>query len=222
MFKKLLTLFYGLCLCLSLSAQGNFTMKGHLTDLPDGNLTVSYLAVPGSGDYVDVHTTVENGQFAFSVNLDYAVSARIGEDFYFTMVPGEEAYFEGTTQDYTSSGSKYYQDLEKINEMRKPYLRQQQEITERYEDMGNDREILEEMRNEEMRAINEEKGKVYMEYIKQHADEDASVELVIYLNLKDILEAVELLSPSVREGRMKSLIDSDVNIAQMILKRGGN
>lgn len=222
MIKKLLLLFYGLCLCLSLSAQGNFTMKGHLTDLPDGNLTVSYLAEPGSGDYVDVHTTVEKGQFSFSVNLDYAVSARIGEDFYFTMVPREEAYFEGTTQDYTSSGSKYYQDLEKINELRKPYLKQQQEITERYADMGNDREILEEMRNEEMRAVNEKKSKVYLEYIKQHAEEDASVELVIYLNLKDILEAVDLLSPSVREGRMKQLIDSDVNIAQMVLKRGGN
>ena len=156
------------------------------------------------------------------MNLDYAVSARIGEDFYFTMVPGEEAYFEGTTQDYTSSGSKYYQDLEKINEMCKPYLIRQQEITERYADMGNDREILEEMRNEEMRAVNEEIDKVCMEYIKQHADEDASVELVIYLNLKDILEAVELLSPAVREGRMKSLIDSDVKLAQMILKRRGN
>jgi thiol-disulfide isomerase/thioredoxin len=57
-----------------------------------------------------------------------------------------------------------------------------------------------------------------MKYIEAHPDEDATATLIVYVGYEQVLPAMAKLTPEVRNGRMKSDLDSLERMFKQVLK----
>lgn len=57
-----------------------------------------------------------------------------------------------------------------------------------------------------------------MKYIEEHPDEDATATLIVYVGYEQVLPTIAKLTPEVRNGRMKSDLDSLERMFKQVLK----
>jgi thiol-disulfide isomerase/thioredoxin len=132
------------------------------------------------------------------------------ESLYFYLVPDEEAVFSGSLNsvDEHWSGSTFYQQYERITELQRPFNIE-------FVAARNDPDSI---RGEKNRDINRRAHSVYMKYIEAHPDEDATATLIVYVGYEQVLSAMAKLTPEVRNGRMKSDLDSLERMFKQVLK----
>ena len=184
--------------------------------------------------YVDYGSTtmglqryaLQNGRLDVSVPLDkpkqYSIHRKgeyMSPGISFPAVPGEEIVVRGSIDDYTISGSNFYQDYGVITELGKPYqvkmdaMRKELEsiLTELNKDREKNAERIAAERARYSKDYSAVAGEMYAkiyDHILTHPRQEASVAMLGYVP-KDSLDAtVKKLNYYVANGRMKPVIDA--------------
>ena len=147
---------------------------------------------------------MNDGQFSFSAKLNEACGViltlksnpRNEHPTYF--VPNEEAVFCGRL-DYLYEhwgGSQFYQQFQSTRNLRRA-LYEVDKPTKRMSDSIH---------------------AVVLEYVKAHANEDATATLIWYTGTGNELATINALTPEVRNGRFKSILDKDTEFITRFCK----
>ena len=201
------------------SAQSNFTMSGALTDVGNDSILVEYVERNPDKKIINFATPVNNGHFNFSLYIDkaYQGSLRLKSSpkkvMYFFFVPDEVVNIEGDFIDEYSvriSGSAFYQQYAKVIDVGRPFHTEFDIAKKEYEAgvaAGDNAVRLDSIRKAANRDINRRMHPVVEKYIVQHPDEDATVTLVLDVNMDRVVPVIRKLSPAVRNGRFKGYLD---------------
>ena len=199
------------------AADGNVHFKGELKGLKDTLVVM----VPTSDNDVSRDTVlVKDGKFEFSVTVAKPVmigaftpaTLRQQENIGFraSAVPGESAELSGDlTSAYYFSGSKFYREYNEadrvIEAARKPLETYWGELNDR-KAAGESQEALIKEYQDKAPALEQQVTESILSFIKQHPTSEASAAIIPQIrSLEAMEEAVNLLSPEVREGRMKGI-----------------
>lgn len=136
-------------------------------------------------------------------------------------VPGEEMHLTAKdTSRYDVDGSPFYAKFHQVDLWDESVSTDLQQFVAKYNAMseaGVDRDSLNQYYNDVYVPLLEKYRVTLLEYIKAHPSEEATATLVSNLgSMEQVNEAVQALSPTVREGRMKPLLDAA--IASMAMK----
>jgi thiol-disulfide isomerase/thioredoxin len=194
---------------------GNVHFKGKLNGLRDSLIVIS----PTADNKVARDTVlVKDGEFEFSVTVNEPAligaftpaTLRQQENIGFRAiaVPGESAELSGDlTSAYYFSGSKFYREYNDadraIEAAGKPLEDFMKNMNERNA-AGESRETLMKEYQDKLPALEQQLTDGILNFIKQHPASEASAAIIPQIRgLEAMEEAVNLLSPEVREGRMK-------------------
>ena len=186
-------------------AKDNFKMTGRIDGAGNDTLCIEYVILQPKKEIVTHQVAVKNGEFSFSAKLREAYSATMylksnpQEVIITYFVPDEEAVFSGKLNEEEEhwSGTAFYQQYGRIIDIQRPF-----NIEFAAARMEND--SIRKLKN---RDINSRKEPTYMKYIEEHPDEDATATLVVYVGYDQVLTAISMLTPEVRNGRMKTELD---------------
>ena len=214
--KKVFVMMAVLLASVTASANDNFKLTGKIDGASNDTLCIEYTILQPQKQHMVHKVAVKAGEFLFNANLKEAYSAKMylktnsKESLYFYLVPDEEAVFSGSLNsvDEHWSGSTFYQQYERITELQRPF--NIESVAAR-----NDPDSI---RGEKNRDINRRAHSVYMKYIEEHPDEDATATLIVYVGYEQVLPAMAKLTPEVRNGRMKSDLDSLERMFKQVLK----
>lgn len=218
--KNILTALCALLAYCTASAQDNFRICGTFTDAKKDTMTVGFVKWEPDKEIVNLQVPInDNGEFEFDCQIKNAYEARLtlksgSKENYIFIVPNEKAVIRGSftkAHDWEIDGSTYYQQLAKVMEIKRPYLKEYDRAREAYEQgiaMGGDESALKAQRGKANADINQRLGEMAMDYIRQHPDEDATVAFVGDGTFMRMAEEMNLLAPEVRNGRFKKILDA--------------
>lgn len=200
----------------TISAKDNFKMTGKIDGAGNDTLCIEYVILQPKKEIVTHQVAVKNGEFSFSAKLREAYSATMylmsnpKEILYTYFVPDEEAVFSGRLNSIEEhwSGTTFYQQYERVKNVGRPFNIE-------FAAVSNEPDSIRSLKN---RDINSRKNPTYMKYIEEHPDEDATATMVAYLDYDQVLTAISKLTPKVRNGRMKSEIDSNEKLFSLVMK----
>ncbi len=130
-------------------------------------------------------------------------------------MPGESVELTAVNDErYDINGSKFYAQYHEadltIEKAQKPLA----DLVEKYMEMmkqGVSQDSIKKLYQAEEAPLKEAYNKTITDYIKAHAGEEAMAAVILVLEPGQIKDAVELLSPAVREGRAKSLYQAKID-----------
>ena len=141
----------------------------------------------------------------------------------FCGVPGEECQISGDWQaEYFLNGSKFYQQFNEIDQAITPIHREEVALVKECEARMAKGEVQEDiMKTYQLKAadIQMRMQNTQMEFIKKHPKNEACVTLLSELPADKALEAINMLSKSVKEGRMKPVVETVRKQAEKELAR---
>ncbi len=215
--KKVFVMMAVLLASVTASANDNFKLTGKIDGASNDTLCIEYTILQPQKQHMVHKVAVKDGEFSFGAKLHEAYSAKMylksnpKEELYFYLVPDEEAVFSGSLNsvDEHWSGSTFYQQYERITELQRPFNIE-------FVAARNEPDSI---RGEKNRDINRRAHSVYMKYIEAHPDEDATATLIVYVGYEQVLPAMAKLTPEVRNGRMKSDLDSLERMFKQVLKK---
>ncbi|MBM6993801.1 MAG: AhpC/TSA family protein [Prevotella sp.] len=197
------------------AAEGDVHFKGELQGLKDSLIVFS----PGpDGEYKRDTVLTPNGKFDFTINVKEPCgiscytpgTLRRAENvgFQTIAVPGETAELSGDlSKSYYFSGSKFYQQYNEADRTMEVVNKPMQDLINNLNTRmaaGESQETLMKEYQEKSGALKETMIAGLMDFIKQHPDYEASAAIIPSLeDIDKMKEAVALLSPAVRDGRMK-------------------
>lgn len=162
----------------------------------------------------------KNGKFALDIpakgvgyfNIYDKASRKSGNRIYFEYmgVPGETVTLKGTVDDYTISGTGFYKEYGKamglVRDIKKQRAALSREFFQLPKAQQDDDAYLKPFmqKNQILRA---QQDSIFKDYVRQHPSSEVSVALVAALPISEFEEAAKVLSPEVKAGRMKPLID---------------
>ncbi len=222
--------------CLALSANaiaGDLHVTGHLTGL-DNDTLVAMTALANGVDQT-VKVVGKDGAFDFHLNVDEPKNLYLQirhpkregampmAGYMATMaMPGEELKITGSLDNYVIDGSAYYKSLEQARKVTASFEEGLKNLQRDYEaqlKQGANRDSLEEVIDKAYQEMRNTVSAASLKYIKAHPDDEASQYLLHEVNVADYKEAIAALSPAVREGRLKSMIDNFAARSQKTLDR---
>lgn len=214
--KKVFVMMAVLLASVTASANDNFKLTGKIDGASNDTLCIEYTILQPQKQHMVHKVAVKAGEFLFNANLKEAYSAKMylktnpKESLYFYLVPDEEAVFSGGLNSVAEhwSGTAFYQQYERVTNVQRPFNIE-------FVAARNDPDSI---RGEKNRDINRRAHSVYMKYIEAHPDEDATATLVSYVGYEQVLPAMAKLTPEVRNGRMKSDLDSLERMFMQVLK----
>lgn len=209
---------------------GDVNFKGDVKGLKDSLIVL----VPQDGrNYKRDTVLVKDGKFNFTVHVKEPVDIqaytpgtfrgqeRVG--FQTIAVPGENAEMTGDlTSNYYLSGSKFYQQFNEVDHMMEDARKPMQLFVDSLEQRLKAGES-----QESVMKVYQEKGDqlqdiVYgkmLDFIKQHPDNEACAYLVPqFSDIDKMKEAAALLSPTVRNGRMKNYYQGVIDEMEQRMK----
>ena len=218
--KKTIFTLASLALGLTAMAQSH-QLSGQINGLEGGKLVVR-LVNEANTDYEKTDTLMtSNGTFTYDVDglkgcrrvflsdAPTAEGARATRVSLY-LVEGENLIVNGTLGNLTEEGSKFYQDKKAGEAALKSYNDKLQALTEEYQTKsevpGADKDKIREEIMKQVNAVANDMEDAAKSYIKSHADEDASV--LMCLDLKDAREGFSMVSNQVKNGKMKSFMDT--------------
>ena len=186
-------------------AKDNFKMTGRIDGAGNDTLCIEYVILQPKKEIVTHQVAVKNGEFSFSAKLREAYSATMflnsnpKETIITYFVPDEEAVFSGRLNEIEEhwSGTAFYLQYGRIMDVRRPFNIE-------FATARTEPDSIRELKN---RDINSRKNPTYMKYIEEYPDEDATATLVVYVGYDQVLTAISMLTPEVRNGRMKTELD---------------
>lgn len=201
---------------------GNVRFKGDVKGLKD-SLIVMY-ATQGGTQAKDT-VIVKDGKFDFTVSVagptnlyaftpaTFRQEEKVG--FQAIAVPGETAELSGDlTKSYYFSGSKFYNEFNEADRAMEAASKPLDDfvggLNSRIQ-AGEPREALMNEYQAKAPALKKQMLDGIMAFIKEHPNYEACAAIIPRLEqLDDMKEAVKLLSPSVRDGRMKPIYQSAI------------
>lgn len=145
-------------------------------------------------------TATKNGSFAFTVNIEHPVwlfftdvehskhDDPVFQGVGFKMIPGEDAVVTGTLDDFKVGGSKIYEHFTEV----------QAPMAHLFKGYGP----------EKFDSLRQIYSAYCLDYIKSHPDDEVGVLLTEGIDDDAFNEALAVLTPTVREGRLASIIES--------------
>ena len=216
--KKNLILSAALLLSASaaMAQSGTFQVKANLKNFGD-----SVIVYKGRGVKMDT-ILVKKDKFTYTTTLDKPMELMLATPGAFrgidrTMcrviaVPGEKAELVGDVKSrFDIIGSKFYQQYHQVDLLTENADKKMQAFSDSLSNLmkngGNQEAIMKEY-EAKMPAMQKERNEKIFAYIAQHANEDATATLVTQLeSLEDMEKAKNMLSETVRNGRMKGLYE---------------
>lgn len=197
-------------------AKDNFKMTGRIDGAGNDTLCIEYVILQPEKQVITHKVAVKNGEFSFSAKLREAyygtmfLKSNPQEILYTYFVPDEEAVFYGRLNSVEEhwSGSTFYQQYELVQNVQRPFNIE----------FAAARTEPDSIRGIKNNDINSRAKPLYMKYIKEHPNEDATVALLIHVNYDQVLTAIDKLTQEVRNGRMKSEIDSYEKLFTQVMK----
>jgi hypothetical protein len=197
-------------------AQDNFKLIGKIDGADSDTLCIEYVILQPEKQIVKRKVAVENGDFTFSAELPEAYAGSMflksnpKETLYTYFVPNEEAVFSGRLNSVEEhwGGSAFYQQYEQVIDVQRPFNKE-------FAAARNEPDSIRGLKN---RDINSRAKPLYLKYIEEHPNEDATVALLIHVNYDQVLTAIGKLTPEVRNGRMKSEIASYEKMFTLVMK----
>ena len=205
-------------------AEGVLKVKGMLKNFGDSLLV--YVAEPGERPNVQNTIVLKNGALDFEIKLPKVAevtlatpeAARGKSQQYvaFVGVPGETIELNAETDNkYTYGGTKFYKEfaemknaLENSQAELQAYIKSLNERMEK----GEKQEDLMKEYQEKAPALQAKASVAYKDFIKAHPDYEANAIIVTSLEtLEEMEEAANMMSPAVREGRMKDFYMASIN-----------
>ena len=205
-------------------AEGVLKVKGMLKNFGDSLLV--YVAEPGQRPNVQNTIVLKNGAFDFEIKLPKVAevtlatpeAARGKSQQYvaFVGVPGETIELNAETDNkYTYGGTKFYKEfaemknaLENSQAELQAYIKS---LNERMEKGEKQEDMMKEYQ-EKAPALQAKASVAYKDFIKAHPDYEANAIIVTSLEtLEEMEEAANMMSPAVREGRMKDFYMASIN-----------
>ena len=205
-------------------AEGVLKVKGMLKNFGDSLLV--YVAEPGQRPNVQNTIVLKNGALDFEIKLPKVAevtlatpeAARGKSQQYvaFVGVPGETIELKAETDNkYTYGGTKFYKEfaemknaLENSQAELQAYIKSLNERMEK----GEKQEDLMKEYQEKAPALQAKASVAYKDFIKAHPDYEANAIIVTSLEtLEEMEEAANMMSPAVREGRMKDFYMASIN-----------
>lgn len=222
------------CLVLSANAMaGDLHVKGHLTGLDNDTLVVMTALANGVDQTMKV--VGKDGNFDFHLNVDEPKNLYLQirhpkregampmAGYMATMaMPGEELKITGSLDNYVLDGSTYYKQLEQVRKVTASFEEGLKNLQRDYEaklKQGANRDSLEEVIDKSYQEMRNTVSAASLKYIKAHPEDEASQYLLREVNVADYKEAIAALSPAVREGRLKAMIDNYAAYSQKTLDR---
>ena len=205
-------------------AEGVLKVKGMLKNFGDSLLV--YVAEPGQRPNVQNTIVLKNGAFDFEIKLPKVAevtlatpeAARGKSQQYvaFVGVPGETIELNAETDNkYTYGGTKFYKEFAEMkNALENSQAELQADIKSLNERMekGEKQEDLMKEYQEKAPALQAKASVAYKDFIKAHPDYEANAIIVTSLEtLEEMEEAANMMSPAVREGRMKDFYMASIN-----------
>lgn len=176
-------------------------------------------------EFARVDTAISNnGTFTLDIPLEKAADAIICNirnggmlRVRLYLVPGEHLHIGGTwpwgqqgATNLTIGGSSFYEQLHEYNNAVNPIMNEVNPLNDKIKEMtaaGISRDSLSAFYNQAISGIFQKLYQKRMELIRQYPDRDPSATLVAELPSHMTQDAVALLTPRVRNGRMSALID---------------
>lgn len=217
--RKVFVIMLLIATALNLTAQ-NFTIKGRFTDVSNDTLLISYTMREPDEKDIDVKVPVDaEGCFKYSCDIGYAYDASLtvqsnGNKSCLFFVPDESIEVEGPSVSdnyWTIGGSEFYQRWDSVRQSMLPLFREFDAAAAKYEKGvadGLDKEMLADERKAANRDINKRLWKMGHQYIMSHLDDEVSATILLRQDYNDVLPAIRMLSPEVRNGRFKDYIDT--------------
>lgn len=218
--KKYLFTLAMLCPFLGTQAGNELKISGHIDNLKD-TLFIAIVDMADRQSYKQDTFVVSNGNLDITLPLTKPVQLsgftpaqlRAQRDMTFATigVPGESLVLNGSVEKGCDiGGSKFYTDynvfrikgnglMDSIRAINRDYAAR----IAKGEKEGDLMPIVE----KKSRAIMDSLNQFMLSYVKQHANDDAAAAVAVNLQGDDFDKAVAMLSPEVRNGRMKSYID---------------
>ena len=198
-------------------AKDNFKMMGKIDGVGNDTLCIEYVILQPQKQIVNRKIVVKSGEFSFSAKLREAyygsmfLKSNPKEILYTYFVPNEEAVFSGRLDLVEAhwSGSTFYQQYERVKNLQRLF-----EVE--FAAARNEPDSIRGLKN---REIHSRSHPIYMKYIEEHPDEDATATLVIYVDYDQVLTAIGKLTPEVRNGRMKAELDQNERMFSLVMKR---
>lgn len=214
--KKAFFCLMALVLPLMACNAGDVKVTGNLKGLGD-DLKVYKMDINTMRPGEPTTQTAKDGKFNFTIATDEPTQVYIVDQqqrrISFVAVPGESVTFDGDlNQRYDINGSAFYQQYHQadlmMEEAQKPFMALQEDLVAKIQagTMSQDSaiKVFQAQGPALQKAIN---AKV-MEYVKAHAGEDATAAIIAQLKDPDFNAAYALLTPAVKEGRMKTFLEA--------------
>lgn len=222
--------------CLSLCActmADDLHVSGKLTNL--GNDTLVAMTYTGKSVDQTVKVVGNDGAFDFRINVSEPMSLllRINRPkregamamagyAMVTAVPGEELKITGTLDNMDVDGSTFYKQWGECHQLSASFNEGLKNLQRDYQSKlaaGANRDSLEEVIDKAYNDMRASLSDVTLKYIKAHADNEACVCILQNVDKAQYKEAIAALSPAVREGRLKKLVDDYAASSQKSLDR---
>ena len=222
--------------CLSLSAcmmADDLHVSGNLSDV--GNDTL--IAMTYLNNSVDQTMKVVGKDGAFDFHMDVKEPAPLvllvrhpmkdGQQpkaayAELMAVPGENLKVTGSFSNYQVDGSAFYKDFEQCRKVSASFEEGVKNLQRDYSakmEQGANPDSLEKVINKAYEELKANLSDATLKYIKAHPDMEACVSMLDNVDVENYKEVLAALSPAVREGRMKGLIDHFADYAQKALER---
>ncbi|MBR6945029.1 MAG: TlpA family protein disulfide reductase [Prevotella sp.] len=177
-------------------------------------------------EFARVDTAISNnGTFTLDIPLEKAADAIICNirnggmlRVRLYLVPGEHLHIGGTwpwgqqgATNLTIGGSSFYEQLHEYNNAVNPIMNEVNPLNDKIKEMtaaGISRDSLSAFYNQAISGIFQKLYQKRMELIRQYPDRDPSATLVTELPSHMTQNAIALLTPRVRNGRMSAMIDN--------------
>lgn len=222
--------------CLSLSAcmmADDLHVSGNLSDV--GNDTL--IAMTYLNNSVDQTMKVVGKDGAFDFHMDVKEPAPLvlqvrhplkdGQQpmaayAVLMAVPGENLKVTGSFSNYQVDGSAFYKDFEQCRKVSASFEEGVKNLQRDYSakmEQGANPDSLEKVINKAYEELKANLSDATLKYIKAHPDMEACVSMLDNMDVENYKEVLAALSPAVREGRMKGLVDHFADYAQKALER---
>lgn len=222
--------------CLSLSAcmmADDLHVSGNLSDV--GNDTL--IAMTYLNNSVDQTMKVVGKDGAFDFHMDVKEPAPLvlqvrhplkdGQQpmaayTVLMAVPGENLKVTGSFSNYQVDGSAFYKDFEQCRKVSASFEEGVKNLQRDYSakmEQGANPDSLEKVINKAYEELKANLSDATLKYIKAHPDMEACVSMLDNVDVENYKEVLAALSPAVREGRMKGLVDHFADYAQKALER---
>ena len=222
--------------CLSLSAcmmADDLHVSGNLSDV--GNDTL--IAMTYLNNSVDQTMKVVGKDGAFDFHIDVKEPAPLVLQVRHPMkdgqqpmaayavlmaVPGENLKVTGSFSNYQVDGSAFYKDFEQCRKVSASFEEGVKNLQRDYSakmEQGANPDSLEKVINKAYEELKANLSDATLKYIKAHPDMEACVSMLDNVDVENYKEVLAALSPAVREGRMKGLVDHFADYAQKALER---